>query len=190
MIKQTLILLFSLLSCLAIAQEQKVQPLFDIKVGVELNKLEQSAQNIDHSIKLASKALQEMAKNPNLSAEQQTQIVTTFEQIERLSKAFETSLTEIPIAISQSTPPILLAMDNLFSKIQLTIILILVALLLILICALIAIYFWILKPTNSMLLKTTSRIDDMTNALKTTAEIVDKSTEQQLLILDKVSTEK
>jgi hypothetical protein len=166
------------------------QPLIDIKIGIELSKLETSANNIDQSIKQASEALQEMAKPPNISPEQQAQIMQTFENIEQLSTTFQDTIKEIPATITKSTPPILTAVDNLFANIQLTIIVSLMAILVILISALIALYFWILKPTSLMLLKTISKVDNMAIALQTTAEIVDKTTQQQLLILNHTSVKK
>ena len=162
--------------------------LVDIQIGIELSKLEQSAENIDLSIKRASLALQEMAKNPNISAQQQAQIIDTFGHIDKLSTTFQETIKEIPTTISKSTPPFLSAIDKLFSNIQLTIILVLIVLLLILVCALIAVYFWVLKPTSIMILETTSKVDAMASALQTTAEIVDKTTQQQLLILNNAST--
>lgn len=190
MTKQIVILLISFFSTTLFAVEQNTQALVDIKIGVELSKLEQSAENIDRSIKQASEALQEMAKHPNISPEQQAQIIQTFENIEQLSTTFQDTIKEIPATITKSTPPILTAVDNLFANIQLTIILSLIAILVILICALIALYFWILKPTSLMLLKTTSKVDNMAIALQTTAEIVDKTTQQQLLILNHTAIKK
>ncbi|GLS89687.1 hypothetical protein GCM10007916_07540 [Psychromonas marina] len=160
------------------------QPLVDINVGIELGKLEQSALNIEESIQLASQALQEMAKDPNISAEQQEKIIATFERIDQLSESLQTTIKQIPEVINQSAPPITIAIDNLFSNIQLTVIMVLLSLLLIIIVALVAVYYWLLKPTSLMLLKTTAKVDNMATALQTTANIVEKSTEQQLLILN------
>ena len=183
------IILLAMFTNTLFANEQQAplndQALLDIKVGIELGKLEQSAANIDQSIALASQALQEMAKNPNMSEQQQSKVIAIFERIDGLALRFQTSIEELPTVINQSTPPITEAVNQLFSNIQLTIILVLVAIVLVLICALIAIYYWILKPTSLMLLKTTSKIDNMATALQTTAIIVEKSTEQQLLILNR-----
>lgn len=161
------------------------EPAFvDIKVGIELHKLEQSAANIDQSIALASQALQKMAKNPNITTEQQQRIIDTFEHINELSESLQATFLEIPTIIKQSAPPVSSAIDNLFSHIQLTIMISLVSLLLIIIGALIAIYYWVLKPTRQMLLKTTAKVENMATALQITATIVEKNTDQQLLILN------
>ena len=187
-VAQISIFLLFIFTSLHSAAEQQTQlekaALLDIKVGIELGRLEQSVANIDQSISLASEALQEMAKNPNMSEQQQDKVIAIFEHIDGLALRFQSSIEELPTVINQSTPPITEAANQLFSNIQLTIILALIAIVLVLICALIAIYYWILKPTSLMLLKTTSKIDDMATALQTTAIIVEKNTEQQLLILN------
>ena len=184
MIKKTVILLLILFNGFVIALEDQGQALVDIKVGIELTKIEQSVENIDQSIKQASKALQEMAKHPNIGPEQQLQITNTFKQLDNLALTFQRSIEQLPTAIKKSTPPISSAIDKLFSNVQLAILLVLIAIVVIIIFTLLAIYFWILKPTGEMLLKTTAKVDNMATALQTTAEIVDKTTQQQLLILN------
>jgi len=189
MLKQTLILLLTLFTGFVMAQEDQGQDtqqpaLVDIKVGIELTKIEQSMKNIDQSIKQASKALQEMAKHPNIEPEQQLQITNTFKQLDKLALTFQRSIEQLPTAIQKSTPPITSVIDKLFSNVQQAILLVLIAIVVIILFALLAIYFWILKPSGEMLLKTTSKVDNMATALQTTAEIVDKTTQQQLLILN------
>jgi hypothetical protein len=185
MIKQIVILLFLFFTSVVFSIENtNEQALVDIKVGVELTKLEASATSIDHSIKLAAQALQEMASHPNMDKEQQAKIIATLAHIDKLSATFQETIKEIPTVITQSTPPVLAAIDNLFSNVQLTIILVLVAIVLLLIIALIAIYYWVLKPTTTMILKTTSKVDNLATALQTTAKIVEKNVQQQLLILN------
>lgn len=189
MIKTIFLLLFLFYNGFVLAMEKSnSQALVDIKVGIELSKLEASANNIDQSIRLASQALQEMAKHPNINDEQQTKIIETFDNINQLSMTFQSTIKEIPTAINKSTPSLLAAIDDVFSNIQLTIILLLIAIVLILLFALIALYYWILKPTSMMLLKTTGKVDHMATALQTTAKIVEKNTEQQLLILNNQTT--
>lgn len=191
MIKKTLnisIIILSVFCNFIFANEQQPptqdQALLDIKVGIELSKFEQSAANIDQSIALASKALQDMAKNPNMNEQQQAQVITIFEHIDELALRFQDSIEALPGVIHQSTPPITIAIDNLFSNIQLTIIIVLFSLLLLIIAAFIVVYYWLLKPTSLMLLKTTAQVDKLASTLQDTAKIVDKNAEQQLLILN------
>lgn len=184
MIKTIVILLLSLFTIFAVAIENNnEQALIDINIGVELTQFETSAKNIEHAIEQASLALKKMANHPNMNAQQQAKMVETFTQLNTLSTTLQTTIKDIPTAITQLTPPILSALDNLFSNIQLTIILVLISIVLILLFALIALYYWIIKPTGSMLQKTTSKLDNMAVALQKTARIVEKSTDQQLLIL-------
>ncbi|MCP4320492.1 MAG: hypothetical protein GY787_01260, partial [Alteromonadales bacterium] len=142
-----------------------------------LTKIEQSMASIDQSIQQASQALQEMTKHPNISPQQQIKIIQTFEQLNQLAITFETGIKEMPTAIKQSTSPISAAIDNLFSNIQLALLLVLIAIVLIIICALIAIYYLILKPSSEMLLKITDKVSNMATALQTTAKIIDKTTQ-------------
>lgn len=184
--KQTMLLLLFMFNSVVFATEEQERSLVDIKVGIELTKIEQSIANIDQSIQMASQALQEMAKHPNISPEQQIKITQTFEQLNQLAVTFEAGIKEMPTVIRQSTPPISAAIDNLFSNVQLAILIVLIAIISIVICVLLAIYYWILKPTSIMLLKTTAKVDNMATALQSTAKIVEKNTEQQLLILNAI----
>ena len=187
-VKQIALLLFLFFTASIFATEQtnaiENQALVEIKIGIELSKLESSAMKIEQSVKLASLALQEMAKDPNISDQQQAKVIATLEHIDVLSKTLQTTIKEIPTTITQSAPPILSAVNSLFSNIQLTVLLVLIAIFVLLLGAVIAIYYWILKPTSSMLLKTTAKVDNMATALQTTANIVEKTTQQQLLILN------
>ncbi|WP_022942927.1 hypothetical protein [Psychromonas hadalis] len=185
-LKQTILfsLFFSLLISNSFATEIEPQPLIDIRVGIELHKLEDSASRIAGSIETASQALQKMAKNPNIDTQQQQQIINTFKQIDKLALTFDKTISQLPNTIKQLTPPISTAIDNLFSNIQLTIILVLIGIVVLLIIALIAVYYWILKPSQRILINTTKKLDNMASALKITAQIVEKSTDQQLLILN------
>jgi hypothetical protein len=92
--------------------------LVNTKVGVELTKLEDSAASIDHYIKLATKALQKVAKHPYMNKEQQAKTIATFDHIDKLSTTFQATIKEVTTVITQSTQPILVAVDNLFSNVQ------------------------------------------------------------------------
>jgi len=189
--KTIISLLFTLyLSATAFSAEQvennKPSSFVYLKVGIELTQLEQSAQSMAVSIDDASKALQKLANNPDFTESQQQQIAKTFKQVESLAGSFQKSVEQLPEFVAQSTPPLMNAVNDLFSTIQLTIIILLVSLILLLVAASIAVYYWIIKPSAKLLAQTTDRINEMTHALKVTAEIVDKSSENQLTILKKL----
>ena len=170
----------------ALAENQQnlnEEALVNIKIGVELASLEQSAKDIANAIEEGSLALQKMSVHPNLSQEQQENIAKAFQSIDRLAVTFQESVKTLPKQISAATPPIENAMNNLFSNIQLAIIIAIICLIILLVAAFIAIYYWILKPTSTMLIKTTSKLDNMASALQITANIVEKSSDQQIKIL-------
>jgi hypothetical protein len=163
--------------------ENKQSSFVDLKVGIELTRLEESAQSMAVSMDEASKALQALASQPDFTEQQKEQISKTFKKVELLAHSFQQSVDKLPEAVSQSTPPIMNAINSLFSHIQVTIIIALISLILLLVAALIAVYYWVIKPFSKLLTQTTRRIDDMAIALKVTAEIVDKSSDSQLAIL-------
>ena len=165
------------------ATESINTPLIDISIGVELSRFEDSASKIAESIGNASNAIQKMAKNPSLNADQQANIMQSFKSIERLAETFNQSIKELPNSVSSATPPIEKAIDDLFSNVLLAIILLFVALMIVLIVVVLAVYYWLLKPTSSMLINTTSKLDNMARALQITANIVEKSSDQQIKIL-------
>jgi hypothetical protein len=155
----------------------------NLKIGVELNALEKSAQQSADSISDISQSFKEMLDNPDLSDQQQRQIEASFKSVNNLALSFKNTIDKLPNTIEQTTPQIITVIDNVFQEIKITVIVVLVVIILILILALFAIYYLVLSPAKNMLVITTDRLNNMATALQTTAELVESSNKQHQEII-------
>ncbi|WP_434143938.1 hypothetical protein [Photobacterium leiognathi] len=144
-------------------------------VGVDFSGIEQPANIAAQSIEKMATSLQTMAKHPNLTPEQQAAIIDTFKHIDTLAQTFNQSVAALPKAVAQTSTPIITASKSIMSDIKLYTILFFALIIILIVLALIAIYYFVLAPVKNILLETTGKLNHMADALETTANLVHES---------------
>ncbi|WP_305815729.1 hypothetical protein [Photobacterium leiognathi] len=149
-------------------------------VGVDLSGIEQPANIAAQSIEKMAASLQTMAKHPNLTPEQQTAIIDT------LAQTFNQSVAALPKTVAQTSTPIITASKSIMSDIKLYTILFFALIIILIVLALIAIYYFVLAPIKNILLETTGKLNHMADALETTANLVHESNQFHREILHSI----
>ncbi|RKF18746.1 hypothetical protein DBZ36_10135 [Alginatibacterium sediminis] len=194
--KVLLIGLLSLVFPLSAAQDaienstETNKPQINLQLNLEVVGIDKAAQQAAQALTNIATSMEMLANDPELSVEEQAQLDKTFLAIEQLSTQLNASLQQVPKTLEQSAKPIVSLADNLSQKIQLWVIIILVALVLIIIASILAIYFGVLAPTSRSIITVTSHVNQLASSLKITAELVEKTTQQNQVLLERLDEDK
>lgn len=194
--KTFLIGLLSLVFPLSAAQDtiesstQTSKPQINMQLNLEVVGIDTAAQQASQALSDIAASIESMAADQQLSAEEQAQLDRTFLAIEQLSTQLSASLQQVPKTLEQSAKPIVSLADDLSQKVQLWVIIILAALVLIIVAAILAIYFGVLAPTSRSIITVTSHVNQLATSLKITAELVEKTTQQNHALLERLEQDK
>jgi hypothetical protein len=161
-------------------------PYVTMNIGVEIAGLEQAAEQAAQGLILIGQALHELATDPDLSAEHREKIDQTLTRVGELSQSMAFSLEHLPDTVEKSMRPVVNATNELSSQIKRIVIITAIALMLIIFAAMAAVYHFVLAPGTRSLIKTANLLDELANALKTTAQIVEITSEQNLQVMEQV----
>lgn len=162
---------------------QTDRPLIAVKVGIDLSGMETSVNQAADSITEMANSLKALAENPEMDPEQQKKVLDIIARADQLALGFNASLNKLPNVIKQSSAPIVAAGESTLRDIKMTILLVLGLTLLIVIIALIAIFYTVLLPAKQILVETTSKLNHMASAMETTAHIIETSNQHHQQIL-------
>ncbi len=165
---------------------QKQTPRISMNIGVEITGLETAAEEAAQGLNLIGEALQDLADNPELTAEHQQKIQQALSRVDALGKSLTIAVDQLPDTIDKSVAPLVDASNELSSQIKRTIVITAIALIIILVAALAAVYYFVLAPGTQSVIKTTALLGELANTLKTTAEIVEISSERNLQVMEEV----
>lgn len=165
---------------------QKQTPHISMNIGVEITGLETAAEEAAQGLNLIGEALQDLADNPELTAEHQQKIQQALSRVDALGKSLTVAVDQLPDTIDKSVTPLVDASNELSSQIKRTIVITAIALIIILVAALAAVYYFVLAPGTQSVIKTTALLGELANTLKTTAEIVEISSERNLQVMEEV----
>jgi len=170
-----------------VEQEADAQnPYVTMNIGVEIDGLEQAAEQAAQGLILIGQALQELADDPDLSAERQEKISHAIIRVGELSQSMASSLDHLPDTVEQGMKPVVSATNELSSQIKRIVIITAIALMLVILAAMAAVYHFVLAPGTRSLIKTANLLDELANALKTTAQIVEVTSQQNLQVMEQV----
>lgn len=171
----------------AVANEQEgvqqEKPYVSVNVGVEINGLEQATQQAAQGLVLIGESLDKIASGQELTPEQSARVQQALTRVDELGESLNLTVGQLPGTVEKSIAPIVEAGNELSSQIKLIVILTSVGLVIIILAALVAIYYFALMPTIRAITETVSLLKELASTLKTTAEIVEQSSEQNQQIL-------
>ena len=162
-------------------------PYVSIKIGVEIAGLEKAAEEAAEGLKLIGESLHELANAPELTDQHQEKIDQTLVRVDELSQSLTRVAEQFPATVEKSMVPVLNATNELSDQIRKIIMLTAIALMLIILAALAAVYYFVLAPGTRSVVKTAKLLDELADALKTTAEIVEISSQQNLRVMEEIN---
>lgn len=158
-------------------------PQLNMQLNVEVIGIEQAASQAAQALDSIAESIDQLATNPELSPQQQQHFEDTLLAVEQLSTQLNSSLQQLPNTVSESTQPIVDLADDLSNKIQQWVLIILAALVILIIVALLAIYFSVLAPTSRAVITATSQLNQLASSLKITAQLVEQTSAQNQALL-------
>ncbi|MFA0356555.1 GTP-binding protein [Vibrio breoganii] len=185
-----LVLAFSAFTSLAeeAVTKQHQQPLINIDMTLDLDGMEQYAEQATQSLESISDSLQAIVDNPNLSEDQKQALDKTINSVNQLTLSTTQTLRGLPNALEQSRVAFKQTSQTLMDDLQFKLIVVLCAIVLVIVLALVAIYLLILKPMQQTLVRATGNISSMAQSIQITAEALKVSTEKQQQIMDFIET--
>ncbi|PMG06693.1 GTP-binding protein [Vibrio breoganii] len=184
-----LVLAFSAFTSLAEeAVTKQPQPLINVDMTLDLDGMEQYAEQATQSLESISDSLQAIVDNPNLSDDQKRALDKTINSVNQLTLSTTQTLRGLPDALEQSRVAFKQTSQTLMDDLQFKLIVVLCAIVLVIVLALVAIYLLILKPMQQTLVRATGNISSMAQSIQITAEALKVSTEKQQQIMDFIET--
>ncbi|MEZ9833815.1 GTP-binding protein [Vibrio breoganii] len=164
------------------------QPLINVDMTLDLDGMEQYAEQATQSLESISDSLQAIVDNPNLSDDQKQALDKTINSVNQLTLSTTQTLRGLPDALEQSRVVFKQTSQTLMDDLQFKLIVVLCAIVLVIVLALVVIYLLILKPMQQTLVRTTGNISSMAQSIQITAEALKVSTEKQQQIIDFIET--
>ncbi|PMO72895.1 GTP-binding protein [Vibrio breoganii] len=184
-----LVLAFSAFTSLAEeAMTKQPQPLINVDMTLDLDGMEQYAEQATQSLESISDSLQAIVDNPNLSDDQKQALDKTINSVNQLTLSTTQTLRGLPGALEQSRVAFKQTSQTLMDDLQFKLIVVWCAIVLVIVLALVAIYLLILKPMQQTLVRATGNISSMAQSIQITAEALKVSTEKQQQIMDFIET--
>ncbi|MEZ9550636.1 GTP-binding protein [Vibrio breoganii] len=184
-----LVLAFSAFTSLAEeAVTKQQQPLINVDMTLDLDGMEQYAEQATQSLESISDSLQAIVDNPNLSDDQKQALDKTINSVNQLTLSTTQTLRGLPDALEQSRVAFKQTSQTLMDDLQFKLIVVLCAIVLVIVLALVAIYLLILKPMQQTLVRATGNISSMAQSIQITAEALKVSTEKQQQIMNFIET--
>ncbi|MFA0066434.1 GTP-binding protein [Vibrio breoganii] len=185
-----LVLAFSAFTSLAeeAVTKQQQQPLINVDMTLDLDGMEQYAEQATQSLESISDSLQAIVDNPNLSDDQKQALDKTINSVNQLTLSTTQTLRGLPDALEQSRVAFKQTSQTLMDDLQFKLIVVLCVIVLVIVLALVAIYLLILKPMQQTLVRATGNISSMAQSIQITAEALKVSTEKQQQIMDFIET--
>ena len=167
-----------------IMEAHPISSYITMNIDVELGGLEKAAGEAALGVVLIGESLNILASHPELTPEQRERMILVLSRVDQLSQSLSLTVKQLPDTVEQSILPVVKAGDKLSSEIKWIIVVTSIAIILIILAALAIAYYYVLAPGTKAVIKTASLLDELANTLEKTAEIVETSSKQNLLVIE------
>ena len=163
------------------------QPLVNLTMMLDLKGIEASINQSSQSIDNLAVSLTLLSENESLNEEQRQVLVDTIENIDELTELSKASLIALPGALEQSQNSIAKSTKNFVYDVRFNVLLLLGVVVLAIVLALIAAYWFILRPMQGTILLATRNVSKMASAIHKTASALETTTENQKVITQRLN---
>jgi hypothetical protein len=157
-----------------------------MNIGVELGGLEKAAGEAAQGITLIGESLNKLASHPELTPEQRERMNQVLSRVDQLSQSLYLTVKQLPDTVEESIIPVVEAGNTLSNEIKWVVVITSIAIILIILAALAVLYYFVLAPGTKSVIRTASLLDELADKLKKTAEIVETSSSQNLLVIEEL----
>lgn len=155
------------------------EPFFTLNMTLELDGVERALDDTRHSLDQIGHALNNIAEGDNLTSAQQQQLDQTIDNLNQLVVLSKRSVESLPQAYQDSKQVLATNSERFLSELRQQVLLVVSLVGAILIAILVAIAWFILRPVQQAVTKTTGNLSSMAEAIKTTAQALEAISSQQ-----------
>ncbi|MEL7292388.1 MAG: hypothetical protein AAGJ78_03720 [Pseudomonadota bacterium] len=157
----------------------QTEPFFTLNMTLELDGVERALDDTRHSLDQIGHALNNIAEGDNLTSAQQQQLDQTIDNLNQLVVLSRRSVESLPQAYQDSKQVLATSSERFLSELRQQVLLVVSLVGAILIAILVAIAWFILRPVQHAVTKTTGNLSSMAEAIKTTAQALEAISNQQ-----------
>lgn len=161
-------------------------PYVTLNIGVEMDGLERAANEASQGLMLIGESLQEIANHDELTPEQHQRIDDVLGQVEQFGVSLTNAMDMLPETVEQGMVPLENTGKELAADARRVILIAVIAIIIILLAAFAIVYYFVLAPGANSVVKTAKLLDEITENLKRTAEIVEISSNQNLMVMEEM----
>lgn len=185
------LILLSILPLTTTAETEKGRAregsLVNINMSLELDGIERSLDATKQSLDHIASALDRISHSEHLTAEQQQVLNRTLDNLDQLVLLSRDSVAVLPQAFNQTSTKLVTTSQHFLDDIQFKLLIIISAIAALLVVALAAIYWFVLRPLQHTLVTATSNVSSMAKAIQVTAQALESSTQQQQEIMGQLN---
>ncbi|GAK86089.1 hypothetical protein JCM19238_3679 [Vibrio ponticus] len=161
--------------------------LVQVNVSLELDGIERSLDATKDSLNQIGMALEKISTSDNLTEQQKQVLGHTLDNLDQLVLLSRQSMEQLPSAFNQTSQKLVTTSQYFMDDLQHKVIMIALVIGLLLIIALVAIYWFVLRPLQHGLVNATTNITAMAKAIQITAQALESSTAQQHVIMQQLN---
>ncbi|MFA0088411.1 hypothetical protein [Vibrio sp. 10N.261.51.F12] len=162
------------------------QPLVNFTMMLDLKGIESSISQSSEAINNLAVSLTLLSNNESLNEEQKQVLVDTIENINELTEMSKESLVALPGALEQSQNSIANSTAAFVYDVRFNVLLLLGVVVIAIVLALIAAYWFILRPMQGTILLATRNVSKMASAIQKTADALETTTANQKVITQRL----
>ncbi|MCO4773981.1 MAG: hypothetical protein KDA24_28365 [Deltaproteobacteria bacterium] len=155
-------------------------PYVSVQVGVELQSLESAAWEVAASVDNLAVSMQTMTASPSLSEEQKAELMAVMERVDLLSERVTAAVEQLPEAVEGSRAPLTGIASDLAHEVRRTVVLALGAVVVVVVLALLAMYFFTIRPTGQALSALVGRLAGLAKSVEDSVNLVAETNAVQL----------
>ncbi|MCL9774172.1 hypothetical protein [Vibrio methylphosphonaticus] len=169
------------------SEQDAGQALVNLTMMLDLKGIEESIAQSSQSIDNLAVSLTLLSKNESLNDEQRQVLIDTIENIDELTEISKASLIALPGALEQSQNSIAKSTKSFVYDVRFNVLLLLGVVVVAIVLALIAAYWFILRPMQGTILLATRNVSQMASAIQKTATALETTTENQKVITERIN---
>jgi hypothetical protein len=166
------------------AQEERIAPMVQVDVIVELDAVNESLRSTSHSIGEISESIRLIAESGQLSPDEQEQLARVLENLDRIVETSADSVNALPALVQRLRTSVVSQSNEILDDLKFWSVVIIVALFAVLILMGVGFYFLVLRPLQDNILSTIANVSKIASALEDTSKALEANNAIQRKLLE------
>jgi uncharacterized protein YqhQ len=169
---------------------QSASPLFQVEISADTQGIAQAISDTNNKLQAIQDALEDIAANKELSAEQTKLITSTTSNINQLVTSSTNIVNRLPMAVSEAREEVRTSGKVFVDELKADILMILGLVAIVLVIVLFAFYWFVIRPLHTTIIGATTNVALMTKSIHSTAKSLDESSKTHLEIMKRLEVKR